>query len=135
MKNKIYLTAFLIFISMGFSGHLAAKEKEGKIVQISAANYKQETAKGVVLVDFWAPWCGPCRTMNPILEELAKEYKDVVKIAKINADQNQQLSQTMKVQVIPLIVVYKDGKEMTRVKGVVSKEKLMELIKEYTAED
>ena len=134
-RNIYYLIILLVLTATGFTGSLSAKEKDGKVIQISAANYKQETAEGLVFVDFWAPWCGPCRTMNPILSDLAKEYKDVVKIAKVNADQNQLLSKTMKINVIPLIIVYKDGEEMTRIRGVVEKEKLVEVIKKYTAND
>lgn len=135
MKNKIYYIIILLSFLFTMTNGLSAEEKDGKIKQISAANYKKETSKGVVLVDFWAPWCGPCRTMNPVLEELAKEYKSEIKIAKVNTDRNQLFAQNMKIQAIPVIIVYKDGVEVTRITGAVPKEKLEQVIKQYIAND
>ncbi len=135
MKNITYYIIVLVFLVSTGINNLSAKEKEGKIIQLSAANYKKETSKGVVLVDFWAPWCGPCRTMNPIMEDLAKEYKDVITVAKVNTDRNQSFAKNMKIQTIPVIIVYKDGEEKIRLTGVIAKEKLEQVIKQYTNEE
>ena len=135
MKNITYYIIVLVFLVSTGINNLSAKEKEGKIIQLSAANYKKETSKGVVLVDFWAPWCGPCRTMNPIMEDLAKEYKDVITVAKVNTDRNQSFAKNMKIQTIPVIIVYKDGEEKMRLTGVIAKEKLEQVIKQYTNEE
>jgi thioredoxin 1 len=100
---------------------------------LSASNYESETAKGLVFVDFWAAWCGPCRRMAPILNEIAEEYKDSVKIGKVNVDNYKKFSIDKGIQALPTIVVYKDGKEVGRIMGLVSKDKLVEVIKEYSA--
>lgn len=137
MNIKVYglITFILSVVISPVYNTLSAKEKDGKIIQLSAANYQKEVSEGVVLVDFWAPWCGPCRTMNPIIEDLAKEYKNVIKVGKLNTDRNQQFSKNMKIQTIPLIIVYKDGEEKMRLTGVTSKEKLEKIIKEYTSSE
>lgn len=137
MNIKVYglITFILSVVISPVYNTLSAKEKDGKIIQLSAANYQKEVSEGVILVDFWAPWCGPCRTMNPIIEDLAKEYKNVIKVGKLNTDRNQQFSKNMKIQTIPLIIVYKDGEEKMRLTGVTSKEKLEKIIKEYTSSE
>lgn len=101
---------------------------EPQIVKMTAANFNEEIEKGIVVVDFWATWCGPCRKMNPILEELSVELKGRVKIGKLNIDQNQQLAKQKNIVAIPLMIIHKDGKEVARVTGAVSKEELRRAI-------
>lgn len=75
-----------------------------------------------VMVDFWAPWCGPCRLAGPVIDELAKEYKDKAGVYKVNVDEDQELAQQYGVMSIPTVVVFKDGKEVERQVGFPGKE-------------
>ena len=81
-----------------------------------------------VLVDFWAPWCGPCKMIAPVLEELAGELGDKVVIAKVNTDQNPIYAQRLGVQGIPTMVLFKDGAEVDRVVGALPKRHLKQWI-------
>jgi len=81
-----------------------------------------------VLVDFWASWCGPCKLAGPILEEISEEYKDKLVIAKVNVDENNQMSGKYGVMSIPTVVLFKDGQEIGRQTGFSGKEAYLELI-------
>lgn len=81
----------------------------------------------VKLIDFWAPWCNPCRMMNPVVEEIEKEHKEVV-FEKINVDENQDAAQKYGVMSIPTFVIERDGKEVGRKVGVTSKQDLVALL-------
>ena len=81
-----------------------------------------------VLVDFWASWCGPCKLAGPILEEISGEYKDKFVIAKVNVDENNQMSGKYGVMSIPTVVLFKDGQEIGRQTGFSGKEAYLELI-------
>ncbi len=82
----------------------------------------------IKFIDFWAPWCGPCLQMKPVVEELRKELEGKVEVEEINVDENQELGQKYNVMSIPTFVVEKDGKEIGRKIGVTSKQDLLNLI-------
>jgi thioredoxin 1 len=90
------------------------------------ANFQQELESSMtpVLVDFWAEWCGPCRMLTPILEQLATERAGKVKIGKVNIDENPALAASFKVQSIPMMAFFKDGKLVDQVVGLQSKDAL-----------
>ncbi|MBF0254346.1 MAG: thioredoxin [Candidatus Omnitrophica bacterium] len=99
-------------------------------IEITDASFEQEVLKaaGGVVVDFWAPWCGPCRVVGPILDELAGQFAGKVKIAKLNVDENSQVAGKFNVMNIPTLILFKDGKEEGRAIGVQSKEELQRKI-------
>jgi thioredoxin 1 len=80
------------------------------------------------LVDFWAAWCGPCRTVGPIVEELAEEYKGKIKVAKLDVDNNKQVASKYGVRGIPTLMLFKDGQIVDQIVGAVSKSRIKELL-------
>jgi len=99
-----------------------------KILTLTDKNFQNQTKNKVVLVDFWAAWCGPCRMMAPVLNEIAGELKGNSYIGKVNVEQYQSLAQKYKVRGIPTMVLFKNGVEVTRFVGVKSKEFLIRQI-------
>ncbi len=84
--------------------------------------------KGLVLVDFWAPWCGPCRMMSPTVEEIAEEKKDVLKVMKMNVDEESATAEKYQIMGIPTLILFKDGEVVETMVGLQTKESVVEAI-------
>ncbi len=99
-------------------------------MEFTDQNFDQEVLKSdkITLVDFWAPWCGPCQMMGPIVEELAVALGDKAKIGKLNVDENPATAQAFTVMSIPTVLIFKDGKVAQKFVGVQSKEVLKEAL-------
>ncbi|WP_052446603.1 thioredoxin [Candidatus Soleaferrea massiliensis] len=90
-------------------------------------------AKGLVLVDFWATWCGPCLMLSPIIESLADEMDGQIVIGKVNVDEESELASKYQVLSIPTLILFQDGEEIDRTTGFSSKEKIIEFVQKHQA--
>jgi len=86
---------------------------------------------GAALVDFWAEWCGPCKMIAPVIDQLADEYQGKIKIGKVNVDDNQELAMKYQVMSIPTLIIFKNGKPVDQIIGAVSKDHLVGKIKSH----
>lgn len=94
----------------------------GKYIEATAADFDTTVAEGVTMVDFWAPWCGPCRMIAPVVEELAEEFDGKAKIVKVNTDEEQDIAVKYGIRSIPTIIFFKDGEVVEQMVGAASKQ-------------
>lgn len=100
------------------------------IINLNGGNFEEEVLNSgkTVLIDFWASWCGPCKMMSPVVDEIAKEASDNLKVCKVNVDEEQTLALKYNVMSIPTFIVIKDGEEIGRTVGVQEKEEIMNIV-------
>jgi len=99
-------------------------------LEVTRENFEQEVMQSdkPVLVDFWAPWCGPCKMVAPVIDEVAKEYEGKLKVAKINIDNASDIASQYNVMSIPTLMIFKNGTILTQTVGAVSKDELVKLL-------
>ncbi len=103
------------------------------ILHLTSANFKEEVVEneGVTLVDFWAPWCGPCQMVGPVMEEVAKEMEGKVKVGKVNVDEEGALGQEYEIMSIPAVFVFKNGEVVEKLIGAMAKESYIEALEKH----
>jgi len=100
-------------------------------IHLTKADFDQKTEKGVTLVDFWAPWCGPCRMAGPVIDSLATQFQNKALVAKVNVDEQGELAEKFGVMSIPTVVILKDGKEVERTTGFVGEDAYKEFLEKH----
>lgn len=111
--------------------NMGAVPESEKIVTLTDKNFQNQIKKGVVMVDFWAEWCMPCKVMGPVLNELAEDENFKATVAKLNVDHFQSVSQKFGIRGIPTIVVFSEGKEVDRIVGVKPKDFLIKQVSKH----
>ncbi|MCK9575037.1 MAG: thioredoxin [Clostridia bacterium] len=101
------------------------------MLQLDKNTFKETIKNGIVAVDFWAVWCGPCRMMAPIFEQVAEELGGKSILAKLNIDENMIIAQQYNVMSIPTIIIFKEGQEIERIIGLRQKTQLLDIIKKH----
>ena len=98
---------------------------------INEKEFEEKTKEGLVLVDFFATWCGPCRMLSPILEEISEELGDKIKIYKIDVDENEKLTRSFGIMSIPTMIFFKNGTQVQKQVGLLNKDSIIDIIKKY----
>ncbi|MHC5724229.1 MAG: thioredoxin [Nostoc sp.] len=101
--------------------------------QVTDSSFKQEVLDSdvPVLVDFWAPWCGPCRMVAPVVDEISEQYKGQIKVVKVNTDENPQVASQYGIRSIPTLMIFKGGQKVDMVVGAVPKSTLASTLEKY----
>ena len=105
-------------------------QSQAQVIELNSANFDSITSQGLVLVDFWAEWCGPCKMMHPIFERMAKKYRHI-KFARVNVDQNQDISMKFGVQAIPTFIMFKNGNQVDKMMGADGEPGIHMIAKKY----
>lgn len=131
------LTLILAGVPMPALAESANKDKaagkEESVKSVTDSTFSKEVLKSdkTVLVDFWAPWCGPCQRQGPIVEEVSNELKGKAKVVKLNTDENQKTAQTYNIEGIPALIIFKNGKVVEQKVGLTQKGALLETINKH----
>ena len=128
-KNRVLLSRLNSYPRCGKCQSPLSIPKEAK--NIAGNQFQNEVLEETIptVVDFWAPWCGPCRMVSPILDEIAGKYPGRIKVVKVNSDDNPSLSAQFGIQGIPTIILFREGREVDRLVGAAPRENIMQFLR------
>ena len=136
MILKHYFVYTVLGLSVAIAGCSNGEGKEGKmsenVIELTDANFETETGKGVVLIDFWAPRCPPCRTQGPIIDRVAAAVTGKAKVGKYNVDAHSKVADKFGFRSIPTLIILRDREEVARFSGLTKEEDLTTTIENYT---
>ena len=130
MKKSIYLVLLVVSVALGIIS-CKSNAADENIVTLTTDNFNEQIATGVVLVDFWATWCMPCKAMAPVIDEIASQTTGKIKVGKVDIDKNGLLARQFGIQAIPTLVIFKDGKQVETLVGMQSKESIVQALSKY----
>ena len=135
MKQHLLFPVLVVLIILAFISCNPGNKRSTNenIITLTTDNFDKEISKGVVMVDFWATWCMPCRAMTPVIDEIAGQTKGKVKVGKVDVDANGELANRFKVQGIPDIIIFKNGLPVENLVGTQSKETLMQALEKHVS--
>ena len=131
LEKKVILISLLSKLSKFVYNRRGLNMSSGLIRKLSSSDFKSTIEEGVTLVDFFAEWCAPCRMLVPILEEMAQEMKDKLKLCKVDIDQAQDVISELQVTSVPTLILFKEGKEVNRTVGLKDADALKEFVSDY----
>lgn len=132
-KYLFIAISFLLFSIASFAGN-DDRNNTNAVIKLTDDNFGKEIKKGIVVVDFWAPWCGPCKMQGPIIDKLAFEAREKARFGKLDTDQNQTVSNLYQIESLPTLIIFKNGKHAKRFVGLTSKDELAKAIDEVIKE-
>jgi thioredoxin 1 len=130
LKKSLFLAIILTSVLLGISSCNKGSEN-GDITTLTTENFSSEIAQGVVMVDFWATWCMPCKAMAPVINEIAGQTKGKVKVGKLDIDKNGPVANQYGIQAIPTILIFKDGQLVETLVGIQSKAALINALSKH----
>lgn len=130
MKKIKIIPVLILLLCLGQSSCKSGSGNESILI-LTTDNFSAETAQGVVMVDFWATWCMPCKAMAPVIDEIADQTKGKLKVGKVDIDKNGPLANQFGVQAIPTIIIFNNGKAVETLVGIQSKEALVNALSKY----
>ena len=130
MRKSLYLVLLVVTATLGIISCKSGTTND-TIVTLTTDNFNEQIATGVVMVDFWATWCMPCKAMAPVIDEIASQTTGKVKVGKVDIDENQTLARQFGIQAIPTLIIFKDGKQVETLVGMQSKESIVRALSKY----
>jgi thioredoxin 1 len=139
MSNKLIGIAIVVVIIIGviYAITPGSKIDSGNVASVTTSDFDQKVlqSKDTVLVDFWASWCGPCKMMSPIVDEISVEYAGKLKVYKVNVDENQPLASQYQVNSIPTLMIFKNGQMVDQQVGLSSKRNITQWIDSFAGKN